>query len=88
MTRCQRKLNFETLNFKYMENDNLKNEKQCAIHDAIGSSLTWIEKDQIASNCLNEFLKDEPNTSPLYDISSKLLRQLIIEGIDAGLNYR
>ena len=53
-----------------------------------GSSLTWIEKDQIAGNCLNKFLKDEPKASPLYDISSKLLRQLIIEGIDAGLNYR
>ena len=71
-----------------MRNDNLKNEKQCAIHDVSGSSLTWIEKDQIAGNCLNKFLKDEPETSPLYGISSKLLRQLIIEGIDAGLNYR
>ena len=71
-----------------MENDNLKNKKQCAIHDVSGSSLTWIEKDQIAGKCLNEFLKHEPETSPLYDISSKLLRRLIIEGIDAGLNYR
>ena len=71
-----------------MENENLKHEKQCAIHDVSGSSLTWIEKDQIAGKCLNEFLKHEPETSPLYDISSKLLRQLIIEGIDAGLNYR
>ena len=70
-----------------MGKDNLKKEQQCAIHDVSGSSLTWIEKDQIAGNCLNEFLKDEP-TSPLYDISSKLLRQLIIEGINAGLNYR
>ena len=68
--------------------ENTKNEKQCAIHDVSGSSLTWIEKDQIAGNCLNEFLKDEPETSPLYEISSKLLRQLIIKGIDAGLNYR
>jgi len=69
--------------------ENKKNEKQCAIHAAvIGSSLTWIEKDQIAGKCLNKFLKDEPNTSPLYGISSKLLRQLIVEGIDAGLNYR
>lgn len=71
-----------------MENNNLKNEKQCAIHDVSGSSLTWIEKDKIAGECLNKFLKYEPETSPLYDISSKLLRQLIIEGIDAGLNYR
>jgi len=68
--------------------ENTKNEKQCAIHDVSGSSLTWIEKDQIAGNCLNEFLKDESETSPLYGISSKLLRQLIIKGIDAGLNYR
>ena len=71
-----------------MEKDNLKNEQQCAIHDVSGSSLTWIEKDQIAGNCLNNFLKSEPETSPLYEISSKLLRQLIIKGIDAGLNYR
>jgi hypothetical protein len=69
--------------------ENTKNEKQCVIHATVsGSSLTWIEKDQIAGNCLNEFLKDEPETSPLYEISSKLLRQLIIKGIDAGLNYR
>ena len=71
-----------------MKKDNLKTEKQCAIHDVSGSSLTWIEKDQISGKCLNEFLKHEPETSPLYDISSKLLRRLIIEGIDAGLNYR
>lgn len=71
-----------------MKKDNLKNEKQCAIHDVSGSSLTWIEKDKIAGECLNKFFKDEPETSPLYEISSKLLRQLIIEGIDAGLNYR
>ena len=71
-----------------MEKDNLKKEQQCAIHDVIGSSLTWIEKDQIAGNCLNGVLKDEPETSPLYDISSKLLRQLIIEGIDADFNAR
>lgn len=56
--------------------------------DTIGSSLTWIEKDQIAGKCLNEFLKHEPETSPLYDISSKLLRQLIIEGINTVLSYR
>ena len=56
-------------------------------HDVSGNSLSWIEKDKIAGDCLNKFLKDEPETSPLYDISSKLLRQLIIEGIDAGLNY-
>lgn len=70
-----------------MEQDNLKTEKQCAIHDVSGSSLTWIEKDKIAGDCLNNFLKDEPKTSPLYNISSKLLRQLIIEGINVGLNY-
>lgn len=70
-----------------MDNDNLKHKKKWAIYDVSGSSLTWIEKDKIAGNCLNNFLKDQPNTSPLYNISSKLLRQLIIEGIDAGLNY-
>jgi hypothetical protein len=52
------------------------------------NSLTWIEKDQIAGNYLNKFLKNGPETSPLYGISSKLLRQLIIESIDASLNYR
>jgi hypothetical protein len=49
--------------------------------------LTWIEKDQLAGECLNNFLKNEPDTSPLYEISSKLLRQLIIKGIETGLNY-
>ena len=71
------------------EKTNLENKNPALSKGAVsGSSLTWIEKDQIAGNCLNEFLKDEPETSPLYEISSKLLRQLIIEGIDAGLNFR
>lgn len=62
--------------------------KQALRKTDVSGSLSWIDKDQIAGKCLNNFLKDEPETSPLYDISSKLLRQLIIEGIDAGLNYR
>ena len=72
-----------------MENKNTEQEQQQALRKTdVSDSLSWIDKDQIAGKCLNNFLKDEPETSPLYDISSKLLRQLIIEGIDAGLNYR
>ena len=71
-----------------MENKNTEQEQQQALRKTdVSDSLSWIDKDQIAGKCLNNFLKDEPETSPLYDISSKLLRQLIIEGIDAGLNY-
>ena len=71
-----------------MENESPKQaQKQALRKTDVSDSLSWIDKDQIAGKCLNNFLKDEPETSPLYDISSKLLRQLIIEGIDAGLNY-
>ena len=33
------------------------------------NSLNWIEKDKIAGKCLNKFLKNQPDTSPLYEIS-------------------
>jgi hypothetical protein len=72
-----------------MKNESSKQVQKKALRKTdVSGSLSWIDKDQIAGKCLNNFLKDEPETSPLYDISSKLLRQLIIEGIDAGLNYR
>ena len=71
-----------------MKNESIEqSQKQALRKTDVSDSLSWIDKDQIAGKCLNNFLKDEPETSPLYDISSKLLRQLIIEGIDAGLNY-
>lgn len=72
-----------------MKNESSKQaQKQVLRKTDVSGSLSWIDKDQIAGKCLNNFLKDEPETSPLYDISSKLLRRLIIEGIEAGLNYR
>ena len=72
-----------------MREQNLNNEQNSVLRKTdVSGSLSWIDKDQIAGKCLNNFLKDQPETSPLYDISSKLLRQLIIEGIEAGLNYR
>lgn len=63
-----------------MEDNDLKEQKN--------NSLTWIEKDVIAGKCLNNFLKDELSTSPLYGISSKILRRLIIEGINAGIEIK
>lgn len=42
----------------------------------------WIEKDKIAGDCLNSFLAEQPTDSPLYGISSKLLRQLIVLGME------
>lgn len=72
-----------------MKNESSKQaQKQVLRKTDASGSLSWIDKDQIAGKCLNNFLKDEPETSPLYDISSKLLRRLIIEGIEAGLTYR
>jgi SH3-like domain-containing protein len=62
-------------------------EKQLNISDVSGS-LSWIEKDKIAGVRLIELRDEEPHNSILFERSSKVLRQLIIEGIDIGLNYR
>ena len=47
--------------------------------------ISWIDKDRVAGICLNKILKNEPDSSPLFDVSGKLLRQLIVTGIDIGL---
>ena len=54
----------------------------------ISDSLSWIEKDRLAGIRLNEMRALADDNSILYEVSSKVLRQLIIEGIDIGLNYR
>jgi hypothetical protein len=51
-------------------------------------SLSWIEKDRLAGIRLNEMRALVVDNSILNEVSSKVLRQLIIEGIDIGLNYR
>lgn len=50
------------------------------------SSLSWIEKDRLAETRLNEMRAFFDN-SILNEVSSKVLRRLIIEGINIGLNY-
>ncbi len=47
--------------------------------------LSWIEKDRLAGNRLNEMIALASETSILNEISSKILRRLIIEGINIGL---
>jgi hypothetical protein len=41
---------------------------------------TWIEKDKLAGKILNDFL-NKNNQSILHEISSKVLRSLIIHGM-------
>jgi hypothetical protein len=53
----------------------------------VSGSLSWIEKDRLAGIRLNEMRALAVDNSILYEVSSKVLRQLIIEGIDIGLNY-
>ena len=38
-------MGFETLNFKYMENDNLKHKQQCSIHDVIARLFDEVTKN-------------------------------------------
>ena len=54
----------------------------------VSGSLSWIEKDRLAGIRLNEMRASATDNSILNEVSSKVLRQLIIEGIDIGLNYR
>jgi len=51
-------------------------------------SLTWIEKDKLAGIRLNEMRALAVDNSILFEVSSKVLRQLIVEGIDIGLNLK
>ena len=62
-------------------------EKQLTMPDVSGV-LSWIEKDKIAGVRLIELRKEEPHNSILFEWSGKVLRGLIIEGMDIGLNYR
>ena len=52
------------------------------------NSLSWIEKDRLAGIRLAEMRALAVDNSILNHVSSKVLRQLIIEGINIGLNYR
>lgn len=54
----------------------------------VSGSLSWIEKDRLAGIRLNEMRALDVDNSILNEVSSKVLRQLIIEGINIGLNYR
>ena len=44
--------------------------------------MTNIEKERLASEKLVEILNSEPEYSVLFDISPKVLRRLITEGIN------
>ena len=70
-----------------MKKNNKKDTEQCTLHSVSGS-LNWIEKDRLAGIKLNEMRANAVETSILFEVSSKILRRLIIEGIDIGLNYR
>jgi len=59
-----------------------KNESNIPV---VSSSLSWIEKDRLAGIRLNEMRALAVDNSILNEISSKVLRQLIIEGINIGL---
>ena len=63
-----------------MKTNKSKLEKQ-------SEQLDWIEKDRLAGIKLNEMRALEVDNSILNEVSSKVLRQLIIEGINIGLNY-
>ncbi len=72
---------------KKVENQNETQNLKLGISDVSGS-LSWIEKDRLAGIRLNEMRALAVENSILNEVSSKVLRQLIIEGINIGLNYR
>lgn len=47
--------------------------------------ISWLEKDKLASIKLNEMRSNATKNSILFEVSSKILRALIIEGIDIGI---
>ena len=71
---------------KEEQNSNNAETQQLNIAGVSGS-LSWIEKDRLAGIKLNEMRALAVDNSILNEVSSKVLRQLIIEGIDIGLNY-
>ena len=70
-----------------VENLNETQNLRLGISDVSGS-LSWIEKDRLAGIRLNEMRALAVDNSILNEVSSKVLRQVIIEGINIGLNYR
>jgi hypothetical protein len=66
----------------------IETQKQQLDIPVASGSLSWIEKDRLAGIRLNEMRALVVYNSILNEVSSKVLRQLIIEGIDIGLNYR
>lgn len=50
--------------------------------------LPWIEKDSLAGKRLIEIYNETPEESIIFEISSKVLRQLIVEGIDIGISQK
>ena len=72
-----------------LENENSNNPHNPQLNiGAVSGSLSWIEKDRLAGIRLNEMRALAVDNSILNEVSSKVLRQLIIEGINIGLNYR
>jgi hypothetical protein len=55
---------------------------------ATNGSLSLIEKDRLAGIRLNEMRALAVENSILNEVSSKILRGLIVEGINIGLNCR
>ena len=74
------------MNKKKQNLNNTENPK-LGISD-VSDSLSWLEKDRLAGIRLNEMKTLAVENSILNKVSSKILRQLIIEGIEIGLNYR
>lgn len=58
----------------------------CAEYYKPLEGLTWIEKDRMAGEALVGIRNALPKDSILHTISSKILRKLIIVGIELGLN--
>jgi len=51
------------------------------------NKLSWIEKDRLAGIRLSEMKALATQNSVLNEVSDKILRQIIIEGINIGLKY-
>jgi len=61
-------------------------DKIIAILSEPNAGFSWIEKDDLAGKRLVQLYDEEPDNKILFETSSNVLRQLIIEGIDIGLN--
>ena len=65
----------------------LENENSILNKSVVSSNLSWTDKDTLAGIRLNEMRVVAAKNSILNEVSSKILRQLIIEGINIGLKY-